>query len=174
MGQLTSSTSAFVTVDNTDLSSAKDVSVGSDFTCALDGTGSPWCWGRGKKGRLGNGIGSNPDKATPYAVSTTTVFATIESGKAHTCALTSTGAIECWGDNTLGQNEDPIWTQFIEEDLKNSTVILLMSLLGLFSQGQILVLNQTLPLLYLITDLLRFGVHTMELSTMITSLSIVV
>ena len=107
-GTTTSSTSAFVTVDNTDLSSAKDVSVGSDFTCALDGTGSPWCWGRGKKGRLGNGIGSNPDKATPYAVSTTTVFISIESGKAHTCALTSTGAIECWGDNTLGQMaEDP-------------------------------------------------------------------
>ena len=84
------------------------MSVGSDFTCALDGTGSPWCWGRGKKGRLGNGIGNNPDKATPYAVSTTTVFISIESGKAHTCALTSTGAIECWGDNTLGQMaEDP-------------------------------------------------------------------
>ena len=57
-----------------DLSSAMDVSVGSDFTCALNGTGSPWCWGEGKKGRLGNGIGSNPDKAIPYVVITTFVY----------------------------------------------------------------------------------------------------
>ena len=101
------SSTIFVTVDNTDLSSTIDVSVGSDFTCALDGTSSPWCWGEGKKGRLGNGIGSNPDKTTPYAVSTTTVFISIELGKAHTCALTSTGAIKCWGDNNLGQMPEP-------------------------------------------------------------------
>ena len=109
-GTTTSSTSTFVTVDNTDLSSAKDVSVGSDFTCALDGTGSPWCWGRGKKGRLGSGIGSNPNMDKPNKADTTTTFASITSGEAHTCAVTSNGQVWCWGDNTLGEQNETLST----------------------------------------------------------------
>ena len=109
-GTTTSSTSAFVTVDNTDLSSAKDVSVGSDFTCALDGTGSPWCWGRGKKGRLGSGIGSNPNMDKPHKADTSTTFASITSGEAHTCAVTSNGQVWCWGDNTLGEQNETLST----------------------------------------------------------------
>ena len=35
------------------------------------------------------------------------MFISIESGKSHTCAFSSTGAIKCWGDNTLGQMAEP-------------------------------------------------------------------
>jgi alpha-tubulin suppressor-like RCC1 family protein len=92
----TTNTSSYVTVDN--LTDALDVSVGSDFVCALDSSGAPYCWGNGEKYRLGNK--SNTDQPTPVSVTgTTSVFVAIESGAKHSCALTSAGVMECWGSN---------------------------------------------------------------------------
>jgi alpha-tubulin suppressor-like RCC1 family protein len=114
----TTNTTSYVTVDT--LTAALDVSVGSDFVCALDGSGKPYCWGSGVKGRLGSGIGSNPDKATPFAVATSTLFARIESGKAHTCALTSAGAVWCWGDNTDAQMAEDLWNSTAKTGTKSN------------------------------------------------------
>jgi alpha-tubulin suppressor-like RCC1 family protein len=33
-------------------------------------------------------------------------FAAIDAGDKHTCGVTSTGAVYCWGDNTFGQLGD--------------------------------------------------------------------
>jgi hypothetical protein len=95
----TTNTTSYVTVDI--LTSALDVSVGSDFVCALDGSGNPYCWGSNVKGRLGTG--NTTTFTTPVASNTSTTFVSIESGAKHTCALTAAGAMECWGSNEEGQ-----------------------------------------------------------------------
>mgnify|MGYP000419991518 FL=1 len=61
----TTNTTSYVTVDT--LTSATDVSVGSDFVCALDGSGNPYCWGNGEKYRLGNK--SRTNQPTPICSS---------------------------------------------------------------------------------------------------------
>ncbi len=40
--------STFVNVDATSMGGVTAVSIGSDFTCALDNNGDAWCWGKGK------------------------------------------------------------------------------------------------------------------------------
>ena len=94
-----------MTVDT--LTSSIAVSVGSDFTCALDNDCTAHCWGNKSKGRLGSG--GNTTYTTPNVVNTSTTFASIESGNSHTCALTSTGVMECWGDNTFAQMAETPW-----------------------------------------------------------------
>jgi len=100
----TTNTTSYVTVDT--LTSAKDVSVGKDFVCALDGSGNPYCWGSNVKGRLGTG--NTNTHTTPVASNTSTTFVSIESGAKHSCALTSAGVMECWGSNEEGQMGEPL------------------------------------------------------------------
>jgi hypothetical protein len=101
----TPNSTTYVTVDV--LTSAKDVSVGSDFMCALSDNGTPYCWGNGQKGRIGDG--GTTTRTKPVEVSTSTLFASIESGAKHSCALTSDGEMECWGSNEEGQMAEELW-----------------------------------------------------------------
>jgi alpha-tubulin suppressor-like RCC1 family protein len=101
----TPNSTTYVTVDV--LNSAMDVSVGSDFMCALIDNGTPYCWGNGQKGRIGDG--GTTTRTKPVEVSTSTLFASIESGAKHTCALTSTGEMKCWGSNEEGQMAETVW-----------------------------------------------------------------
>ncbi len=50
-----------------------------------------------------------PLDTTPVAANTTTTFVSIESGAKHSCALTSAGAMECWGSNEEGQMAEALW-----------------------------------------------------------------
>jgi hypothetical protein len=100
----TTNTTSYVTVDT--LTSAKDVSVGTDFACALTDNGTLYCWGSNVKGRLGTG--NTNTYTTPVASNTSTTFVSIESGAKHSCALTSAGAMECWGSNEEGQMGEPL------------------------------------------------------------------
>ncbi len=76
---------------------------GGSFTCALTNAGAVLCWGRDNHGQLGNG-GANTDQSTPVAVSGLDSDVTaIAAGWDHTCALTNTGALLCWGHDFVGQ-----------------------------------------------------------------------
>lgn len=82
--------------------------VSGDFhSCALLESGDVQCWGLGESGRLGyGGTDSVGDDETPAAAGTVAlggpaVF--LAAGRAHTCAVLSTGGLRCWGDNTVGQ-----------------------------------------------------------------------
>jgi alpha-tubulin suppressor-like RCC1 family protein len=81
------------------------ISAGIDHVCALTG-GSARCWGRNDDGRLGNG--THKYSSLPLAVSGLTgrVINAISAGGDHTCALTNTGSIRCWGHNNAGQLGD--------------------------------------------------------------------
>ena len=82
-------------------SQAKAISAGYGHACALAGDGSVLCWGENAYGQLGNRDMKN--SAEPVLVSGLGTKATaIAAGGGHTCALTASGGVLCWGNNASG------------------------------------------------------------------------
>ncbi len=80
------------------------VTAGGAHTCALTAEGAAYCWGRNRKGQLGDG--STADRWTPVAVVGGLTFELLVAGGAHTCGVTSGGVTYCWGNNNAGQLGD--------------------------------------------------------------------
>lgn len=75
---------------------------GYDFTCAVVGDGAAKCWGRSEYGELG--YGSYQDSPVPVdVVGLDSGVAAIAAGHDHACAVTTAGAIKCWGSNGDGR-----------------------------------------------------------------------
>lgn len=81
------------------------ISAGNGFTCAVTTAGAAKCWGGGGYGRLGDGNSVN--SAVPVTVlGLSSGVSAIATGHMHACAVTSGGALKCWGRNTWGQLGD--------------------------------------------------------------------
>ncbi len=81
----------------------REISAGLGHTCLVTNAGSPYCWGDGSDGQLGNG--TTDAHLVPTAVANLTNFGliSITTGDAHTCAVTSNHATFCWGRGNAGQ-----------------------------------------------------------------------
>ncbi len=87
-------------------SGVKDFSVGYYHACALvddgAGAGGVKCWGRNNQGQVGNG--DLVDQTSPIdVVGLTSGIESLSVHLYHGCAVTTGGALYCWGDNAQGQ-----------------------------------------------------------------------
>jgi alpha-tubulin suppressor-like RCC1 family protein len=77
------------------------VGVANDSTCAVMTTGALRCWGANTFGQLGDG--TTTARTTPTNVSgLSSGIVAVATGERHTCALTSSGTVKCWGNNAGG------------------------------------------------------------------------
>ncbi len=84
------------------LSNIANVSVGGAHACAVDGAGALYCWGSNATGQLG--VAGIPYSSIPVRVTGLGGgIASVSAGGGHTCALTTSATIKCWGSNTDGQ-----------------------------------------------------------------------
>jgi alpha-tubulin suppressor-like RCC1 family protein len=77
----------------------RSISVGYAHTCGVTTGGDAYCWGNNRFGQLGDS--TTTARTSPVRVSGGLVFQTISAGgmmdNAHTCGLTTSGVVYCWG-----------------------------------------------------------------------------
>jgi alpha-tubulin suppressor-like RCC1 family protein len=103
----------------------QQVSAGGRHTCAIDISGDAYCWGANATGELGapssescpSRGATTPCRSSPRKIETSLKFLAIAAGSAgvdvsffvphsHTCAITTTLEMFCWGNNEFGQLGD--------------------------------------------------------------------
>ena len=105
LGQLGNGTKtrSYTPVDVADLSSGvAAVALGERHTCALTTAGGVTCWGNGTRGQLGDG-NANTSYTHVDVLGLTNGVDAVAAGTDHACAVTTAGAVKCWGWNSTGQ-----------------------------------------------------------------------
>ena len=100
--------------DVTAIAAGGSAAIGTAHACALQSTGTVWCWGYGANGNLGNGSSGGsyvPVQVLTAAATPMTGAIGLASGGGHSCALLSNGTIRCWGRNSDGQIGNGTLTQ---------------------------------------------------------------
>ena len=98
-----------VSVDTSGVLSGKRlvlIGAAADTSCALDDTGTLYCWGANDRGQMGNGTSTGT--ARPIAVDITGALRArtirrFSIGGQHACAVDDRGSAYCWGANEHGQ-----------------------------------------------------------------------
>jgi|GEM_PF-1017343 len=81
------------------------LAMGAYHSCAVTGSGGVKCWGNNGYGQLGDG--TTISRTAPIDVTgLITGVTTVAAGGNHTCAITPTGGVQCWGYNAFGQLGD--------------------------------------------------------------------
>ncbi|MEM9713423.1 MAG: fibronectin type III domain-containing protein [Actinomycetota bacterium] len=100
------------------------VSAGADHTCALTANGRVRCWGDGSDGQLGRGndddVGDDETPASAGNARLGTRAVQVSVGDDHTCAITVSGAVRCWGEAAEGQLGYANTTDIGDDELPSS------------------------------------------------------
>ncbi len=86
---------------------AKAIAAGAAHVCVITDADNVRCWGLNGNGQLGYGhvntIGDNEFPNVSGNVSIGDPIVQITAALQHTCAMTATGTVRCWGNSTYGQ-----------------------------------------------------------------------
>ncbi len=78
------------------------IAAGAEHTCASRKAGGIVCWGKGATGQLGQG--KKEDSNRPVAVAGSSgAISGLSLGSGHSCAITASRKVLCWGANGFGQ-----------------------------------------------------------------------
>jgi len=83
------------------LANVRSVAVGASHVCAVNTSNQLYCWGRNYAGQLGDGTTRTRTLPTLINVGGA-MIASVSAGMDTTCAVDTTGALYCWGDNNYG------------------------------------------------------------------------
>jgi len=84
-------------------SAVAEMVVGADHSCVRTTAGGVKCWGQNFYGQLGDNTTTGHPHAAADVVGLSSGVTAIAAGLNHLCALTSAGAVKCWGRNESGQ-----------------------------------------------------------------------
>lgn len=87
------------------------IAAGLSHTCGVTITGSLFCWGSNGFGQLGNGSTIFSATPTPVSAPAGIGFNSVSAGNNHSCAVSTTGTVYCWGVNSNGTLGDGTTTQ---------------------------------------------------------------
>ena len=94
----------------------RQVSAGNGYSCAIDASSGVVCWGLNDYGQLGDG--TRASRPTPAPVTGLgSGVATVAAGASHACALTTGGAVRCWGHNMGGLGDGTAVDRFTPVDV---------------------------------------------------------
>jgi alpha-tubulin suppressor-like RCC1 family protein len=79
------------------------IAVGDQQLCALGGDGLVKCWGVNPERALVDGSWTNPWTSPAPVPGLEGEMNAIAAGGGHACAITTAGAVRCWGANAYGQ-----------------------------------------------------------------------
>ncbi|MCH8994391.1 MAG: hypothetical protein IH959_05405 [Chloroflexi bacterium] len=79
------------------------IAAGSEHTCLITPVGGVKCWGRNDLGQLGDGTEDSLRTTAVDVAGLDSDVVAIAAGESHTCALLTSGAVRCWGENISGQ-----------------------------------------------------------------------
>jgi alpha-tubulin suppressor-like RCC1 family protein len=88
------------------LSGVRQIAAGARHTCALANLGEVYCWGDNSLGQLAQppGITRLPKPKKIDFGNTAGAIKAISAGGNHTCIITGSDDIQCWGGNACGQS----------------------------------------------------------------------
>ena len=83
----------------------RQVQAGAQHTCGVT-IGDAYCWGDNLAGQLGDPPSTGFTRTAPVLVTGGLAFKSVDPGDLHTCGLTTSSRVYCWGSNSLGQLGD--------------------------------------------------------------------